>query len=580
MKRWKKPLAVVLALGLCLGSLATASAEEGPLPPYIYQYNGQKTAASAHRINYRWVHPGGYAETWSDDDPFKVHRGNYDLETRIFALDNLEDPGDHPSAYCCDFVYGISTTYPTNLYKRINLEDSTYFRDPGIAAAIRGIFDHGYWYDWTGEDLAAAEQDANDWYALEKPEDFHAPILGLTADEALTATQFAIWEYASFEDVSWSDEDYRLEFRPAKNVSAQSVHNIALFTEYLLSRESQPPTAENIVFSDNFFLSTQAVFTSGGELSRSVEVLFRLKAEVSAEDDLTLSAALSGREPLVSKLETLALGNGWYHVTFENVTEEEAAAGIRLSLSGTQEVNDVYFYETKPETEDGDPRQASQNLVGWASGATPVSAQSPVIPVSFAGENLSLRKTDPEGAPLPGAVFDLYVRLQGDYVPIQTGLVTDAEGRILVENLPPQYAYFFRETAAPEGYEDPEALYIAGQLWTEEEQTVTVVNHPAPTEPDPEPNPEPTPKPEPTPDPKPTPTPEPEPEPDPEPEPEPDPEPEPEQPPVVILPVPEPTPAPVTPKPAVPQTGDPSPLWAGLVIASTAGLGILKRKKR
>ncbi|MBS0958890.1 Cna B-type domain-containing protein [Leuconostoc pseudomesenteroides] len=64
--------------------------------------------------------------------------------------------------------------------------------------------------------------------------------------------------------------------------------------------------------------------------------------------------------------------------------------------------------------------------------------------------SITLTKTNDEGAPLSGAVFDLYY--ENDTVPTQTGLTTDASGKINITNLDKTGTYYFVETKAPQGY--------------------------------------------------------------------------------------------------------------------------------
>ncbi|WP_268872516.1 prealbumin-like fold domain-containing protein, partial [Liquorilactobacillus mali] len=61
-----------------------------------------------------------------------------------------------------------------------------------------------------------------------------------------------------------------------------------------------------------------------------------------------------------------------------------------------------------------------------------------------------LTKTDSDtGKALAGATFDLY---KADGTKIASGLTTDTEGQIKVDNLKPGN-YYFVETAAPAGYD-------------------------------------------------------------------------------------------------------------------------------
>ncbi|NLN46124.1 MAG: hypothetical protein GX153_06115 [Clostridiaceae bacterium] len=200
---------------------------------------------------------------------------------------------------------------------------------------------------------------------------------------------------------------------------------------------------------------------------------------------------------------------------------------------------------------------------------------------------LEILKTDPTGAPLSGALFQLeyatgelcrFAQLDGVYRPDAGGdpvLRSGGDGMVRIHALPVG-DYRLTETEAPAGYLLPQEASIPVSIGIRSRVTAPAA---IAWENEPEPTPEPTPVPEPTPEPTPVPEPTPEPTPVPEPTPKPTPVPEPTL---------EPTPAPTTritlptePIPQaepIPEAGEkipfartwlPAALWAA---ALTAGL--------
>ncbi|TSB48561.1 SpaA isopeptide-forming pilin-related protein [Alkalicoccobacillus porphyridii] len=97
-------------------------------------------------------------------------------------------------------------------------------------------------------------------------------------------------------------------------------------------------------------------------------------------------------------------------------------------------------------------------LPGYELDPTPISfeiglGQTTITEVSFINEftlgSVALTKVDEEGDTLEGAVFTLYDAEDNE---LQTGLTTDEEGRLVVEELAIGN-YYFEETEAPVGYE-------------------------------------------------------------------------------------------------------------------------------
>lgn len=500
MAKFAKPV-LTAVLALCL--LAGAAAAEADLHPYIYR--GSHALDSVQRYDFQYVGPDGRGDGWRDRNS----------TVGLFRLERTDGTEEDITAYCCDFLYRIKAD---TRYRRLNLEDCTYFPAPyaeAMAGHIRGIFRHGYWPDWTEADTAAAAAAANEWLmgyeggTLLRP-DTGAPLPGdaeepvvewvtgedgtrtpvppicdFTADDAFLATQLAIWGFANTEA-----EGYWLQFRGGGG--GELSQNVRAFRKYLLHQSAAPLTPEELLFSDDCFTTSTAAITTGVSeeegiiVAYDIDLFFRLAGSIDDADDLLLTAAAGSGEPRALSLHDLTPEeSGYYRLSFTGVSPEDAAQGIHLTLTGRQMAEGVYFYEALAPDED-DTRSASQNLVGRATGMTPVRAETTVAvePEVYTG---ALRKVDGSGqspAPLAGAVFDLYVLLEETYVPLRRGLVTDADGCITVDTLSEGYEYYLKETAAPEGF-----LPCGDYVRLVPGETVELANDPAPQPPPPPPVP-------------------------------------------------------------------------------------------
>ena len=510
-KKLKKLLASVMAVSMTMSLLSvTAFADESGDPPadgdtttvadpYIYYYNSYDWHVSPHFL------------TQSENNDHEQHQNNGygDTWAILFRLDDvypssqLGNATETVAAYCSDLSTNIQRYYPYNAYKRINLEDSTYYDDDS-AAYIRGIFEHGYWHDWTAEDLANAQKDANEWLADQHPEitetdpatgevtviQSSPSIKGLTNAQALSATQAAIWHFANESaELSYCctvDQMINLETTldhtkvPLNETADENTeNNINLFIEYLTHQKKVQPDQDSILFSDNQFVSTSAVFTTAGETNYDVTVGFQLVGEVESDDDLKVTATLGHytiTKNLVNGTDALTADeDGNYFITFHDLPyeeiNEESERQITLNLSGTQLADGVYFYEAKPAGGDS-ARETSQNLVGKYTGTTIVSATAE-IKFDLGTKEITLYKYDSDRetgideteatvtvndkayAAIKDVAFDLYARDESakhDYL-LKSGLKTDENGKISVSGLPTGYTYFFKETTARPGYD-------------------------------------------------------------------------------------------------------------------------------
>lgn len=256
--------------------------------------------------------------------------------------------------------------------------------------------------------------------------------------------------------------------------------------------------------SDGYFVTSSAVFTqrTSGDSDILYDVTLRVKlaADIETGDSLALNAKLAERETKVYPLtgtitaevdvapesRLFADNDGYYTITFEDVTASEAALGINLIISGTQALDGVYFFQSKPENEaSSSVRTTAQNMVGKFTANAPVSAETS-IPIELGTQSISLIKyaSAAENTPtslsaLAGVKFSLYAEKDNITHLVKSNLTTDSDGKILLDGLPSEYDYFFKETKPLDGYvADYDTKHIVSS------GSVTVINYPAPDDPE------------------------------------------------------------------------------------------------
>lgn len=442
-RRMKKSSALLLVIAMVITVFGTAAASaEVSVPvtdtnPYIFVHDSDTPYwhRSPHRIN------GGTTP----------------------AVYHLVSGGTSLPAYCCDIETSIS---PGTAYKRLNLEDAGYYSAES-AAHIRFILANGF---WAGRDNLSALGSA-------------AGAAGLTAAEALTATQAAIWTYAnvsSISDVYWGTSSVSTDgirdtatVNPSEGAADESESRITAVYNYLCSGVlSNTSTVAG-------FTGEKVVLTILNDLnSYDVTVKFGLKGTFQDAGSLKLQAELQNSTGTAAAAEYNLLGagaltadgDGLYTVTFRAVDAAVLdGAKVVLKLNGTQNVqNGIYFYEP----EGG--RKTAQCFVGYGAGETPIYGETEVA--VEAGElEAGLKKVDAsvetDGAetPMKGVAFDLYVKIGSypavKYPGIETA-VTGEDGIITWTGLAAasNVTYYYKENV-PAGYvaENGEGMLVPGE---------------------------------------------------------------------------------------------------------------------
>lgn len=370
---------------------------------------------------------------WKPDSIYTFGKSNYEV------------------LYCCD----ADTGYEDKIYyKRMNLEDSTYY-DLEEAAHIRAIITNSYPF------VSLEQMKAN--LAAEG----FAEADRLTRAEVITAVQTAVWAYSNDasslkyshtfhvpDNPQWGTvfHDYTNEMnvwwdagKYIKSFDERVGARINALAEHLKANEKLYAEAQQVVITELKILDTIPVQEKEGVYNVLVQAVLN-NGGSSVQDNVYIRISVEGTEVGSVKAE---LGKNVYNMT----VPVEAGQTVEAVVSGTQILPEgVYFYQPEGGNE------VSQSLVGVAAGATEVYTKATVKP-DLPQENqitadLKLQKIGVSGENLSGAVFELSAVKNNTAYSIGSYTV-DINGQLTIENLLPGI-YQIKETIAPAGHQLPD----------------------------------------------------------------------------------------------------------------------------
>lgn len=329
--------------------------------------------------------------------------------TALFKVGNPD--GSISYAYCVDFDTVIENRHN---YSRVNVEDANYYDDDS-AKHIRAIVRNAYPF--------ISLEEISSTLNLEN----------LTAVEAITATQLAIWKYAN-----------------AANTPSDLTGNIAAIYNYLINLDG----VEGQVSVANI-ISKDPVIHQNGE-NCDVEFIFKVDGKNADGTDIDLQYTIEGQSEESNHTNLGVDEEGYTHIKVTNVKSEQ---NIKFVVQGVQDVgSDVFFYDP----EGG--RDQSQSLIGIQSGNTNISK---TFEFKFTFGEVQVKKVDADNKDtvLKGAEFTIK-NTKGEVAAV----ITTGENGIASAKLLPG-SYTIEETKAPEGY-----LIVNGQqqFTIEEGQTESV----------------------------------------------------------------------------------------------------------
>lgn len=380
----KKLISFLTALFMILGlSTSIVRAEENE--SYDYTYTGVDTRGNDVAVN------------------------GESIPTALFKIKNPD--GSISYAYCVDFETPVKDGHN---YSRVNVEDANYY-DEDSAKHIRAIVRNAYPF------ISLEEISSN------------LNLENLTAVEAITATQLAIWKYAN--DTS---------------TPSDLTGNIATIYNYLVNLNG----VESQISIANIISKEPIVYQNGDNCD--VEFIFKADGKNADGTDIDLQYTIEGQSEESNETNLGVDNEGYTHIKVTNVKSEQ---NIKFVVQGVQDIgSDAFLYNPQG------GRDKSQSLVGFQSGKKDISK---TFEFKFKFGEVQVKKVDADNKDtvLKGAEFTIK-NTKGEVAAV----ITTGENGIASAKLLPG-SYTIEETKAPEGY-----LIVNGQqqFTIEEGQTESV----------------------------------------------------------------------------------------------------------
>jgi len=381
----RKILSMVLAAALAAAGLSMTASAADSTASYVLSYDGEDAVPYLYGSRYECKH--------SYNDPLAGENSvwTYWNAPEVFNLVNTTNGSSIP-AYCTD---ADTSTRSSTTYRRINLEDSSYY-PTGVAGKLRSIILSTF-PRLTVDEVAAAVNAAAG----------SEVVTGLTQGEVISATQQAIWEL-SHGDKYTVDRHYvsirgMSSYDPADFMYPESLDgcveseytagNIEALYNYFLSLGSTAPY--NDAVSEYTFEDVSYSSAKDSDGTFTVTVTYNVATAVDADDDLTLTA-VCGSE---TKTDSLTPGAG--SVTFTGLAAPES---VTLTITGYEKGGDVYLFDAL-----GD-RTASQSMIGYDDSLLPVYAEVTAYPNTDRVLKIIKTSSATDGSvPLKNITFDVYL---------------------------------------------------------------------------------------------------------------------------------------------------------------------------
>ena len=322
-----------------------------------------------------------------------------DTNTSQTAVFNLQNQNyDTYTAYCVDLETSI---IDYSKYARMNLEDAQYYSNDD-AAHIRSIVKKSYPY-----------------VSIQELQTLTS-IFNLTTQEAISATQLAIWSHSNSNS----------ETSTNPNVNALLAWYLAL----PIDNSPTTPVADIVL--------NQTVSSSLDKYS----ALFSFKANGHNSDSSPVQLTYQFDKDIVAQFGATITDLGIDDEGFQKIHISNLGLNdtFTINVSGSQVLDqDVYFYES----ENG--RHISQSLVGLYQGVNNISSTSQYS--NFEANNeIIINKIDSITLlGLQGAVFEVSNTINFDDIVIT--LTTEETGIATYTGIS-KGTWYVRETIAPVGY--------------------------------------------------------------------------------------------------------------------------------
>lgn len=316
----------------------------------------------------------------------------------------VDEDGNKHYVYCADFEVSPQENFR---YDMENLEDADYYNDE-YAQHIRAIAMNGYWGTESGTGSLEAVKALMEKSGLFTKKE----IDNLTAGEALTATQAAIWKFGNSGSTKFDDDIvgayYNGGYSFNYNYENETVQKLY---DYLITLTEEASEGTTLITENNF--ATNASITVYDKVEDAVanldnntdndvyntSISFSLLVEPTEQDDLVVTVLGNDNEVITkirlagddseddasifSKLFKKNDEDKTY--TIENLQIAEGV-NITLNLSGTQYLNQGVYLYTSEVRGSGNNALSSQTFVGLGEGERDVNLNV----------NLKFEVTDPQ----------------------------------------------------------------------------------------------------------------------------------------------------------------------------------------
>lgn len=406
---------MAMALAIAAVMIFPVYAQEEPsysyTDPYVIVYEGSDVLATYQDYCKPYLYASPHISSMSIRNLETGKMQSWWCSQQVYnMIDTTKLSQGGEGAYASMEVYCIDACIDANggsSYRRVNLEDSTYFSDD-TAGKIRAIFLNSFPYIKNMDTITDAVNVYLDSLGTE-----HTDVSGLTAAEVVTATQYTIWSVANGSDVipqspySFTDTDAYTAEALASDVvyvadqymdctegaRETTENNIRMVQQYLAALEAVGP--RKTVISEVNLKADLKEKTKDADGTYTITLSYEVDAELSAEDDLTLTATCGSSQKNILLAEENLAGT----ITLTGV---KALEDVVLEINGYQTGGDVYLYDATGN------RENSQSMVGYDNSILPVHGE---VTVESADHILNIYKSTSEAdgkKPLAYIQFEIY----------------------------------------------------------------------------------------------------------------------------------------------------------------------------
>ena len=371
----------------------TSTKPSYPGEPPVFEKDGVKYYV--HDQHYRFENGGFYGDGYYLDGEFISTEEMKEMDPNAeknayarwghvqrFVFVDMET-GEMFTTYCADHQTPAKDGYN---YIVKNVEDADYYTDEN-AAKIRAIALSGYW----GTESGQGSLDAMKQLLKDSGQFSQAELDALTDGIAMTATQYAIWNFSNEADgvelvnayFMDNNEDDPRQLADGEKDSVDLLFKVYHYLIGLEGKEAAGTTADTMINKDNFLenLNVTVIGKADHENNNdndktndayTTNISFALKVTPSGKNGEEMVVELIGNgvnvkgrisgTPQEGEVPLTVDDNGNY--TFENIVITEGDQTFSINLSGVQYLDEgVYLYTS--EVING---ESSQTMVGIASG--------------------------------------------------------------------------------------------------------------------------------------------------------------------------------------------------------------------